>query len=51
MTSLAESILIPLGLSTGISAADEAIQTKKLWIRHKSINNFKWRNRRYNKNS
>ena len=46
---LAKSVLIPLSLSSGMSAADAAIQKKKLWIKpsfessftYSSINNFK----------
>ena len=46
-----------MGLSAGMSASDEAIQkmyqiyVKNLCIRNYNINNFKWRNRRYNENS
>ena len=47
---LAKSFLVPLGVSTGMSAADDTIQ-KKIWIRSNSINNFKWRNGKYNENS
>ena len=41
LTPLAKSVLLPLGLSGGISAADNAIQNQHSWIRHKSIINFK----------
>ena len=44
LTPLAKSVLLPLGLSAVISAADTAIQknkNKNLWIRNYSINNFK----------
>ena len=41
LTPLAKSVLIPLGLSAAMSAADATIQKKKLWIGHNSINNFK----------
>ena len=50
LTVLAKSVLLLLGLSAGMSAVDAAIQ-KKLCIRNNSINNFKWRNVRYNENS
>ena len=51
LTPLANNVLLPFGLSAGMSAADAAIQKKKLWIRKYSINNYKWRNGRYNENS
>ena len=52
LTLLAKSALLPLGLSSGMSAADEAIQKKQnSWIRKFTINNFKWRNGRFNENS
>ena len=38
---LTKNISILLGLSTGMSEADAAIQKKKLCIRNYSINNFK----------
>ena len=44
LTPLAKSVLLPLGLSAVMSAADTAIQknkNKNLWIRNYSINNFK----------
>ena len=46
------SILLPLGLSAGMSAADETIQKSFmdqviLW-RHYRIDNLKWRDGRYN---
>ena len=46
LTPLAKSVLLPLGLSAGMSAADAAIP-KKIY----GINNFKWRNGIYNENS
>ena len=46
LTPLTKSVSIPPGLSGRMSATDVIIQ-KKLWIRHNSINNFKWRNGRY----
>ena len=52
LTPLAKSVLIPLGLSAGIAAAFAAIQKNiYIYIRYKSIDNFKWRNRKYNENS
>ena len=59
LTPLAKSVLISLSLSSGISAADAAVQKKNLWIKpsfessftYSSINNFKWRNKRYNENN
>ena len=52
LTSLAKSALLPLRLSEGMSAAYELFKKKKKsWIRNYSINNFKWRNGRYNENS
>ena len=52
LTPFPKSILIPLRLSAGISAADVAIQKKISWIRlsfgYSSIDNFKSRNRRHN---
>ena len=33
ITPLAKSVLLPLGLSAGMSAADVAIQKKNLWIK------------------
>ena len=48
LTPLDKSVLLPLEFSAGTSAADAAIQKKKLWIRHNSINNFKLRNGRCN---
>ena len=53
LTPLAKSVLIPLGLSAGIAAAFAAIQKKNIYIyiRYKSTDNFKWRNRKYNGNS
>ena len=50
LTPLAKSVFIPLGLTATSSATDAAIQKKNLWIRHSSINNFKWRSWRYNEN-
>ena len=42
LTSLAKSVLIPLGLSAGIAAAFAAIQKNiYIYIRYKSIDNFK----------
>ena len=41
LTPLANNVLLPFGLSAGMSAADAAIQKKKLWIRKYSINNYK----------
>ena len=49
-TLLVKSALLPFGLSATMSATDAAIQ-KKLLIKNYSINNFNWRNGRYNKNS
>ena len=47
LSPLAKGVLLPLGLSAGISAAD----SKENWlIRNYSINNSKWRNGRYNEN-
>ena len=43
ITPLGKSILLPLRLSAGRSAADAAIQ-KNLWIRNYSISNPKQRN-------
>ena len=40
LTSLAKSVLLPLELSAGMSAADAAIK-KKSWIWNYSINNLK----------
>ena len=42
LNPLARSVLLPVRLSAGISAADAAIQKKNnSWIRHNnSINNF-----------
>ena len=48
LTPLAISVLLLLGLSAGMSAADPAIQKTKTWIRNYSFNNFKWRKGRYN---
>ena len=50
ITPLAKSILMPLGLPAAMPATDTAIQ-KKLWIRNYSINNFKWKNGRYNEHT
>ena len=41
LTPLAISVLLLLGLSAGMSAADPAIQKTKTWIRNYSFNNFK----------
>ena len=41
LTSLAKSVLLPLELSAGMSAADAAIKKKKSWIWNYSINNLK----------
>ena len=43
LTQLAQSVLIPSGLSAGMSAADAAIQ-KKSFTGYYSIKNFKRRN-------
>ena len=43
--------MIPLGLSAGMSAADAAIQKNIYIYMNYSVNNFKWRNGRYNENS
>ena len=51
--------MLTFELSAGMSAADAAIQKKiygsglsfGLSFAYNSINNFKWRNRRYNENS
>ena len=57
LTTLAKKILLLMGLSEGMSASDEAIQkmyqiyVKNLCIRNYNINNFKWRNIRYNENN
>ena len=56
LAPLAKNVLLTFGLSAGMSAADAAIQKKKKkswisWIRNYIINNFKWRNGRYNENS
>ena len=53
-TSLAKSVLLPFELSAAISATDAAMwfkKKKKKLNRNYSINNFKWRNVRYNENS
>ena len=57
-TDLVKSVLLPLRLSTGMYAADAAIQKKiygsgcpfGLTFAYNHINNFKWRNGRYNEN-
>ena len=45
LTPFGKKVLIPLGLSAGMSAADAAAQKKKSWIkspfRYNSINNIK----------
>ena len=53
LTPSAKSIFLPLGLRAGATATHAAIQKKikKSWIRNYSINNFKWRNERYNENN
>ena len=38
---LAKSVLIPLGLTTGASAADAGIQKKSTWIWNNNFDNFK----------
>ena len=43
--------MIPLGLSAGMSAADAAIQKNIYIYMNYSVNNFKWKNGRYNENS
>ena len=50
LNSLVKSVLLPFGLSAAMSATDAAIW-KKFMDRNYSINNFKFRNGRYNKNS
>ena len=50
ITPLGKSILLPLRLSAGRSAADAAIQ-KNLCIRNYSVSNPKQRNWRYSENS
>ena len=39
-TQLVKSILVPLGLTTAVSATEAAIKKKKKWIRYDFINNF-----------
>ena len=51
LTPLAKNLLLQFELSSGLSAVDAAIQKIKSWIREYSINNFKWKNGRYNENS
>ena len=51
LTPLAKSVLIPLGLSAGMSEEDAAIQKKIYGSGAKNINSFKSRNGRYNENS
>ena len=53
LTPLAKNVSLPFGLSAAMSATDAAIQKKKKkkWISNYSIDNFKWRNGRYNENS
>ena len=51
LTPLAKSILIPLGLSAGMSEEDAAIQKEIYGSGVKNINRFKSRNGRYNENS
>ena len=41
LTPLPKSILIPLGLSAGMSAVDVGYSKEKFWIRLSSINNCK----------
>ena len=43
ITTLAKSVLIPLGVTVGASATDADIPKKKLWIRNNCFN-LKWRN-------
>ena len=52
LTPLAKNVSLPFGLSAAMSATDAAIQKKKKKrISNFSIDNFKWRNGRYNENS
>ena len=48
-TPLAKNVLLPIGLSAGMSAADAAIQ-KEIYGAGTN-DNFRWRNGRYNENS
>ena len=50
LTPLAKSILLPLGLSAGMSAADTTFQ-KKIYASGTTALIFKWRNGRYNEMS
>ena len=50
LTPLANSVLLPFGLSAAMSATYGAIQ-KEFMDQHCSIINFKLRNRRQNENS
>ena len=47
----AENVLAPLGSTAAASAIDAGIKqkTKKTWFCKYDFNNFKWRNKEYNK--
>ena len=49
LRTLAESVLIPLGLTAVGSATDAAIQKKIFWIRNNCTDSLEQRNGKYHK--